>query len=239
MRNLILSLAAVGAAALVPAIAQERPADPGDMPRTLSVTGEGQAFGSPDLALMSFAVVTDDKTARGAVEANAERMSRVRDALKELGIEARDMQTTGFNLDPQYSQDDRGRMDTSKIVGYRAANTLSVRLRDIEGVGAAIDRAVGAGANSLSNLSFDFQDSDKILEEARRNAMADARAQAELLAEEARVRLGKVMTISMHSYRPGPQPMMRRMAMDEMASTPIETGESSLSATVNVTYEIR
>ncbi|MEM9990021.1 MAG: SIMPL domain-containing protein, partial [Pseudomonadota bacterium] len=216
-------------------------ADAQEAPRTLSVTGNGQAVASPDMAMMNFAVVSQGKTAGEAITENSQRMNKVRDALKDLDIEARDMQTSGFYLNPRYERDERGRTDRNKIIGYEAGNTLSIRLREIEKVGEAIDEAVAAGANSLNGLQFGFQEKDELLEEARRNAVRDARALAELLAEEADVELGDVTSMSIYSASPEPRMLRmesRSMAMDAAAPTPIEAGEGMLSVTVNMTYEL-
>ncbi|MEM6649344.1 MAG: SIMPL domain-containing protein [Pseudomonadota bacterium] len=222
------------------ALAGEAKADDHEAPRTLSVTGQGKATATPDLAMMNFAVVSQGNMAGEAITQNSAKMNKVRDALKALNIEARDMQTSGFYLNPRYERDERGRTNSNKIIGYEAGNTLSIRLRDVAMVGEAIDKAVAAGANSLNGLQFGFQNQDELLEQARRNAVRDARGLAELLAEEADVELGDVMSMSISSYYPQPR-MMRmesRMVAADAAPTPIEAGESSLSVTVNMTYEL-
>ncbi|MEM9235075.1 MAG: SIMPL domain-containing protein [Pseudomonadota bacterium] len=215
-------------------------ASPAEAPRTLSVSGQGQAFGTPDMAMMQFGVVAQGRTAGEAMAANAEAMTAVRNRLRELGIAARDMQTANFSLSPVYERYDRNssNQEQRKIVGYNVNNTLSVRLRDIEKVGDTIDAAVASGANNLNGLSFGFQDQSDLEDEAKRAAVKEARATAELLAEEAGVQLGRVMTLSVSSYNPRPQPVaMARMEAADMA-TPIEAGESSLSANVSMTFEI-
>ncbi len=210
--------------------------------RTLSVSGTGKATGTPDMAMMDFAVIAQADTASAAMQQNAARMTKVRDALKGLGVQSKDLQTSGFYLQPRYARDERGRTDTNKIVGYTAGNTLAVRLRDVDKVGTAIDRAVGAGANNLGSLQFGFQNPDDMLEKARRAAVKDARALADLLVEEAGATLGPVQSISVNSYQPRPQARMRMeaMAMDAApAATPIEAGEGQLSVTVHMVYELK
>ena len=180
--------------------------------RTLSVSGTGAAAGVPDMAMLNFAVVSQAKTAGEATAANASSMTGVRDALSELGVAPRDMQTSGFSLSPRYAQNERGFTDRNVIIGYEANNTLTVRLRDTTKVGGAIDAAVAAGANQLNSLNFGFSDEDELLEEARRNAVREAVALAELLADEAGIRLGPVRHMSISSYRPSPQPIAMRSA---------------------------
>lgn len=212
-----------------------------DTPRTLSVSGEGVAVGTPDLAMLTFAVETTGTTAKEAMSDNANRLAAVRDELKGLGVEARDMQTTGFSLNPNYDYDKNNRRDRNKIVGYTARNGLFVRLRDVEKAGEAIDKAVTAGANRLDSLSFGFQEPGKLKEQAQRDAVRNARAVAELMAEEAGVRLGPVLSMSMSSHSPSPRPMMmqsRAMAAD-VAPTPVEAGESALNVSVHMKFGLK
>lgn len=210
-----------------------------ETPRTISVSGEGEATGTPDMAIMQFGVVAEGKTAGEAMTANSQAMTKVRDKLKELGIAAKDMQTSNFSLNPVYPPYDRNKPEERKITGYSVNNSLTVRLRDIDKVGATIDAAVGAGANNLGGLNFGFQDQSDLEDEAKKDAVRQARATAELVAKEAGVSLGEVMTIAVNSYSGRPQPVaMSRMATAESA-TPIEAGESSLSASVSITYRIK
>jgi hypothetical protein len=207
--------------------------------RFLSVTGEGRAIGTPDMATLTLSVISEGKTASAAMQANAAQANRVRDSLKGLGIEARDMQTSGLSLNPTYAQNAQGYTDTSKIVGYQAQNSLFIRIRDVSRVGEAIDKATTSGANNIGGLQFGFQDTNKLLEAARRTAVKDAEAQAKLLAEEAGVALGPVSNIS--SYSVAPQPVMmeaRAMAFDASAAPPIEAGEGQLSVQVSITYSL-
>lgn len=207
--------------------------------RILSVAGQGQAVGSPDMAMMSFGVVSEGKTAGEAMATNSAAMTKLRNRLRELGVAARDMQTSNFSLNPKYTPYNSGRPQTREIVGYTVNNQLSVRLRDIDKVGDIIDQAVSSGANNLNSLRFGFQNQTALEAEAKQAAVRDARATAELLAEEAGVKLGRVMSISVGSYRASPQPVaMARMEMAD-AAPPIEAGESALSANVSMTFEIK
>ncbi|MBB4658838.1 SIMPL domain-containing protein [Parvularcula dongshanensis] len=211
-------------------------------PRTLSVSGLGEATGTPDMATLRFSATSRAATAAEALAANAQKMTAVRDRLRTLNIEPRDMQTSGLSLSPYYEQNDNGRFDRAVIAGYEAANGLTIRLRGTEGAGDVIDAAVQAGANGLDSLSFGFQNADSLQDDARRDAVRDARAKAELLAEEAGVSLGRVLTLTEAGGGGGPQPyydgrMMRMQA--EAAPTPVEAGEQAVTASVQITYELR
>ncbi|WP_051881556.1 SIMPL domain-containing protein [Parvularcula oceani] len=232
-----LALAACSASAL-----QDDPAQTAAQQRTITVSGTGEAAGTPDIATLRFSAMSRADTAAAAMEQNAQKMTDVRDALRELGIEARDMQTSSLTLNPYYEQDERMRYDRSKIAGYEASNALMVRLRDIEQAGSVIDRAVRAGANGLDSFSFGFDDQDGLMEEAQKDAVADARATAELLAEEAGVSLGQVITITENGSSGGPQPMMDMIVVTarrrESAPTPVEAGEQTVTANVRITYSL-
>lgn len=229
-----LMVMAVGLSAMAPAVA-ETPAES----RFLNVTGEGRAVGTPDMATLTLAVISEAKTAGAAMQANAAQATRIRDALKGLGIEARDMQTSGLNLQPTYAQNANGYTDTSKITGYQASNSLFIRVRNVARVGEVIDRAVSSGANNVGGLQFGFQDTNKLLEDARRSAVKDAEAQALLLADAAGVALGPVTSIA--SYSSSPQPVMmeaRAMAFDAASAPPVEAGEGQISVQVSMTYAL-
>ncbi|MGV6819415.1 MAG: SIMPL domain-containing protein [Parvularcula sp.] len=236
---LFAALPIMMACTVQPSDAQE-PTAMQEFQRTLSVSGTGNAAAVPDLAILTFGVQAQGNTAGEALSANSAHMNKVVNTLKGMGIEPRDLQTSNFSLNPLYSRDARGRMDTNQIIGYRTTNTLTVRVRDTGKVGETIDKAVGAGANNFQGLSFGFQDSGALLEEARRKAVRNARAIADLMAEEAGVKIGTVLTMNENSYNPQPRPMARMMAMDaEAAPAPIEAGESELSVTVNIVYSLK
>lgn len=206
--------------------------------RIISVSGTGDVAGTPDLAIMQFGVITEGKTAGDAISANSREMNAVRAQLKKIGIADRDLQTSNFSLSPKYPAYNRNSPEERKIIGYTVNNTLTVRLRDVEKVGEAIDKATQAGANSMHSLQFGFQNQGDLQDDAQQAAVRDARATAEMLAKEAGVKLGRVMSISVPNFTRGPQPMARAAMADFESSTPIEAGESVLSATVSMTFEI-
>ena len=234
MKRLIL----LSALLALPVQAQAQDASP----RTLSVSGTGEATGTPDMATLRFSATTRSATAEEALTGNAQKMAAVRDRLRTLNVESRDMQTSGLSLSPYYEQNENGRYDRAVIAGYEAMNGLTVRLRGTDGAGEVIDAAVQAGANGLDSFSFGFQDDEALQDEARRDAVRDAREKAELLAKEAGVSLGRVVTLTETGGGGGPQPyydgrMMRMQA--EAAPTPVEAGEQSVTASVQITYELR
>jgi uncharacterized protein len=242
MTSKILSLAfATTALMAVPfaALADEAP-----RPR-ITVTGEGQAAAAPDTAVLSLVVLKEKPTAREALTANNEAMAKVLDAMKKAGIAERDLQTSGFSIDPRYvypeNKDNPQPPQAPKIVGYAVSNSLTVRVRDLKKVGEILDQSVTLGVNQGGNLTFTNDKPDTIVEEARKRAVANALAKAKTLTEAAGVGLGKVIEISEQSYSPRPMPMgeAKMMAAAPADSVPVATGENTYNVNVNVTFELK
>ncbi len=213
-------------------------ADPAAQHRTITVTGEGEASAAPDMAVIQIGVRTEAPTAADALRQNSENMSATIDTLKKLGVENRDIQTSGLSINPRYNYDQN--RSNPEVIGFTASNNVTVRLRDLDNAGAVIDQAVQSGANSLGGISFAFSDSKPLMDEARKKAVADAKAKATLLTDAAGVRLGKLVTIQ-EGYAAPPQPKMysARMEMASDAAVPMEAGESSVNVSVSLIYEIQ
>ncbi|WP_244423837.1 SIMPL domain-containing protein [Rhizobium sp. CF122] len=208
----------------------------------ISVSGEGQASVAPDMAVLSLSVVKQAKTAREALNENNKSMSDVLAALKKAGIAERDLQTSGFSVQPQFSypQSNDGQPQTPQLVGYQVSNSLSVRVRDLYKLGAILDEAVTLGVNQGGDIQFTNDKPETAMEEARKNAVANAIEKAKTLAAAADVKLGRVIEISETSPRPQPVPVARAAMMKETADSavPIQGGETSYNITVNVTFSI-
>jgi uncharacterized protein YggE len=213
-----------------PALAQtERPA-------MLSVTGEATVSVPPDLAEIDGGFTSEAKTAREASDASNTAMGKVLLALKAAGIEEKDIQTSRLSLQPQ-TQNAPNRSGPPSIVGYRASNRVTIRLRDVTKVASVIDMLVGAGANDIGGINFMVTAASKLLDEAREQAFADARRKAEIYAKAAGVTLGAPLSISEGSAS---VPMFRsKMPMAPMAAAPVMQGEETLSVTVNVSWAIK
>jgi uncharacterized protein YggE len=216
-----------------PALAQA----PAAFPPAISVTGEAHISVPPDLASVDAGVATDAKSAREASEANNAAMAKVLAALKAANVDAKDIQTSRLSLQPQYAPNRSG---SSPIVGYRASNRVTVRIRDVGKVAGVIDTLVGAGANDIGNVFFEVSQASKLLDEAREKAVADALRKAEIYAKAAGVTLGVPLSISEEG---APQPVYRAKMMQgapmAAAPTPIAQGEETLSVSVSVTWGIK
>jgi uncharacterized protein YggE len=203
------------------------------LPPAISVTGEATVSVPPDLAEVEAGVISDAKTAREASETNNATMGQLLLALKAAGIDARDIQTSRLSLQPQNAPNRTG---SSAITGYRASNRVTVRLRDVSKVAGTIDMLVGAGANDIGGINFMVSQASKLLDDARSQAVADARRKAEIYAKAAGVTLGAPLVISEGG---APGPMFRAKFAAPMAATPVAQGEETLSVTVNVTWAIK
>src|SRR6267378_100667 len=224
-----LAAAALAAALLTaPALAQVIP------PAAISVTGEATVSVPPDLAEIDGGVTSEAKTAREASDANNAAMGKVLQALKGAGIEAKDVQTSRLSLQPQSAPNRSG---PPAIVGYRASNRVTIRVRDVTKVANVIDTLVAAGANDIGGINFMVSQASKLLDEAREQAMADARRKAEIYAKAAGVTLGTPLSIS-EEGAPGPTPY-RKMVAGMAASAPVAQGEEMLRVTVSVSWAIK
>jgi uncharacterized protein YggE len=223
--------AAVAATLLAaPARAQSQ----ADFPSAISVTGEATVSVPPDLAQVDAGVTSDAKTAREASDANSAAMGKVLLALKSAGIEQKDYQTSRLSLQPEYAPNRQG---PSPVVGYRASNRVTIRVRDVTKVANVIDTLVGAGANDIGGINFMVSQASKLLDDARTQAVADARRKAEIYAKAAGATLGAPLSISEEGA--APRPVFRAKMVAEMAAAPVAQGEETLSVTVNVSWAIK
>lgn len=205
--------------------------------RVLTVSGTGEAAAAPDLATLSIGVEAEGATASEAVRAMSAQMAATIARLKSGGVADRDLQTSGLSVGPRYNYQNN---QSPKIIGYTASNTVTAKLRDVKKAGALIDAAVKDGANRLNGLSLGFADSAPLENKARAAAVADARAKAETLARAAGVTLGPILQIQDGFAEAPPTPIYRAAAAPAVAkAVPVEAGESSISASVTLIYEIR
>jgi hypothetical protein len=232
-----LTVAAIAAPAFAPRAAFA--ADDTAPEHTISVSGTGHVILSPDVADLRFGVSVTKDTVKAAREAAAERMTRVIDALKKLGIADADIQTNGLSLQPVY--DYSTNTNPPRLTGYMLSNGVAVTVRDLDKLGDAIDDGLAAGATTLDGVTFRVDDPAKAQEDARKQAMAEAKAIADTLATSAGVSIVGVASIS-ETSGPTPYPVYwgaeRAAAVTADTSTPIEVGTNELTVTVSVVYLI-
>ena len=201
----------------------------------ITVTGEGVVDGVPDVATLSLGVTTMGDTAAAAMAANSASLSAVMARLTAAGIGERDMQTTNLSINPNWTGYDNGQ--AQRITGYTASNQLTVRIRALDTLGAVLDAAIQDGANTLNGLTFGLSEPRPAMDEARRAAVADARARATLLVESAGAQLGRIVSITEGGGYSQPAPMFRQSA-DSMGAVPVAAGEVATTATVTMVFEI-
>jgi hypothetical protein len=231
MQNRIhIAIAAATIAALISV-----PAQADVPPPAISVTGEATISAPPDLAQIEAGVTTDAKNARDAFEANNAAMGKVLAALKSAGIAEKDYQTSQLSLQPQFTNQNRS--GSNVLSGYRATNRVTVKLRDISKMAGVIDAVTAAGANDIGSINFMVSNASKLLDDARAEAIVDARRKAEIYAKAAGVSLGGPISIAEHGS--AVPVMYRRAAAPMAAEAAIAPGEETLRVTVGVSWEIK
>ena len=210
---------------------------PSSQAQGISVSGTGDASGAPDLALLDLGVSTEGKTVKEARDAAATAMNAVNDALKSDGVADKDIQTRQFSIEPEYQYPD----GTQELIGFRVTNIVEAKVRDLDRVGEVIDDVAAAGGDvvQVQGLSFTIEKPEDLRAQAREEAMADARARAESLADLAGVKLGKPLSVTESTATP-PSPFMESApaARGAEAATPIEAGQLEVSVTVDVLFAI-
>lgn len=216
---------------------------------TITVSDTGTIYAKPDLALATASVITEKKTVAEAMQENTQKMNAVIDAVKELGVEDKDLKTTSFNIYPRYEYK---RVEAEieiypyppgkrVLVGYEVSQSLQIKIRDMAKIGAIIEGTTNAGANEVSDLQFTIDKEDELKAQARAEAINKAKAKAEELAKQLGIRLVKISNFSESGVVPYFY-SMKEAASSGMGGgeTPqIETGENKIEVTVSITYEIR
>lgn len=222
------------------ALSFETPTARADEPdkRTLSLSATGKVLTAPDKVDITTGVTSEGQTARAALNKNTEAMTKVVDGLKAAGIAPKDIQTTNFSISPIYEKKSQGH--AAFITGYRVTNQVHITLHDTRKLGEILDTVVSLGANKINSINFGVTEPEALKDEARKQAMQTAIANAKLYAEAAGVELGPVQTITeegdvvMPRYAEAAAAPMGR-AMD----VPIEAGTTTIEARIRVTWELR
>ncbi len=207
--------------------------------RVITLTAEGTVQAKPDVAYISSAVETVDKSAKKAVQSNSEAMAKIIKALKAKGIKGNSLQTTGFSVSPQY--ENYGSLKTKRnpeIIAYKVTNNIQITVEKIEDLGQILDEIVQLGSNRINNIAFDVKQKGKLLDKARRQAMKNAIRRAWLYTSAAGSRLGKVISISENKgFRPAPQ-FANMRAFKSATPVPIQAGTQDLKVQVTVSWQI-
>ncbi|MEM8655809.1 MAG: SIMPL domain-containing protein [Pseudomonadota bacterium] len=203
-----------------------------DTGAVVSVTGEGQVAAAPDMAVITLGVVHVDKTVGAAMAKVSADAGALMEVLAAQEIAARDIQTSRLSVGPVWDTQADG---TRRITGFEARNSVSVRVRDLDRLGAVLDQVLNAGTNTFSGLRFEVQDPSAAEAEARAAAVRDAVQKAEQLTAAAGVGLGPVLTINEGGG--GPRPEMFAAAA-RSADMPIAAGELTVSVRVSMSFAL-
>jgi uncharacterized protein YggE len=241
MRNTWLTALALGAAALpASAMAQAMATVPVISGTRLDISATGEVTRGPDLAIISAGVQTLQPTATAAIEENANRMERVRAALRRAGIADKDIQTSTINLNPEYRYVEN---QPPRLTGYRATNNVNIKFRDLKRSGAILDALVAEGANQINGPSLTIDKPEAAYDEARAKAIAVGQARAELYARALGKRVVRLLSVSEGGgiHVPPPMPYMRGMAVQASAvsKTEIDPGTQDLSVTLAMSFELQ
>lgn len=208
---------------------------------TIVINGEGKVTAKPDLARIDLGVQTDGTTVKDTQTKNTQKMNDIINAMKTLGIDAKDIQTTNYSIYPRTDWNN----GKTTIIGYTVSQNVTVKIRDLDKIGDAIGKAGDLGANQVGGIQFTIDDPTSLQDDARGKAIADARKKAEQLASQLGLTIVKVVTFSENQggYQP-PYPVMYDKAMGgvaaEAAPSPrIESGSLDVSSSVSVTFEVR
>ena len=203
-------------------------------PRSINVSGTGVIKASPDMARVTLGFVNEEKDAKTSQENNAKVSNEIVRVLKELGIADKDLQTTEYTITPVYTY----YPDKEPVIrGYQTSNMLSVAVRDIKKIGTVIDVGAKAGANRFQNISFDIADRETLKFQAIENAMRDARKKADTALKPEGETVIQMVSVSVDGGWAQSTPSYRNDLKEGAPSAPnIQTGELSLTITVQVTY---
>jgi uncharacterized protein len=213
---------------------------------TITVSDTGVVYAKPDLGLITATVVTEAETVTEAMTDNTEKMNAVISAVKEQGVEEKDLKTTSFNVYPRYEWREATMLYPQGqriLVGYEVRQSLEIKIRDLDKIGSIIQEATDAGANQIGDLQLTIDDQEELKKQAREQAIEKAKSRAEELAGQLGIRLAGISNFSESGSVPyyydlekSAVPMGMGGAEEEAR---IETGENKIEITVYITYKIK
>lgn len=204
-----------------------------DGTRQVTVVGEGQVQGTPDTLTANVGMEAIAPDVTGAMNQSSERQQAVIDALVGSGVDRKDINTTQVSLQPQFGT------DGTVITGYRASNTIDVKIRDLNAASAALALIVSTGgdATRINSVNYSIEDDSQLIRDARARAFDDAKSRARQYADLSGLDLGKVVSISESAgAMPPPTPMPR--GAEAAMAVPLEPGQQTVGFNVTVIWEL-
>ena len=206
-----------------------------------TVTGVGKTTVIPDIALVSVGVTSQGQTVKLAQKDLNTKMDAISKAVKQLGVDAKDIKTENYSINPRYDY----QTSVQRIIGYDANSSLTIKVRDMDKANDVIDASTANGANQVNGVSFDVDDRTKAENEARTLAVADAKKKAEIAAKTVGFTLGTIVNYSegVNNGDPVPRMMYAKTAMeaggDQAVPSTIEPGSNEIIIQVNLSYQLR
>ncbi|MBD3310967.1 MAG: DUF541 domain-containing protein [Candidatus Magasanikbacteria bacterium] len=208
------------------------------MERNIAIQGQGKVTVTPDIAITTMGMMAEGETVAEAQEQNTQVMNRLISELKKLNISEEDIQTTNYNIYPQYNYtEDEGR----ELVGYQVSQNVTVKIRDLSKANEVLGLAGEVGANSVGGLQFTIDDREVYKNEARKEALKNAAEKATMLSKALGVDLVSVVSYNEHEAG-SVDPLYRSYAMEGLgggALPQIESGSTEVVMNVNIVFEIR
>ena len=209
----------------------------------INVTGKGEVLTTPDIATFSFTVSEENLIVSEAQKAATDKMARILEYVKTSGVEEKDVKTVSYDIYPRYDYQGGAYSSKQMLAGYVVSQTIQIKVRKMEDAGKLLSGIGEFGATNVSGLTFTVDAQDELAREARDKAIEDARTQAEALAKSLGVKLGKITSFYESApYQPYPL-YSRNMAMSgsmvENQAATIPGGESKITSSVTITYEIK
>jgi uncharacterized protein YggE len=236
---LVISIMGVG----LPAVAQWAASVP--PARTITVSAQGKTTATPDLAEITFSVVSQGQNPQTLETNNTQKMNAVLQFVASQNIATSDIATTGYDLEPAYNYNNT--MQSNTITGYTLTQTVTVKIHDLANVATALSGLAPLGVNQIGGVDFTFNDPDTFVALARVDAMNKAETKAMQMASAAGTSLGEVVNVSENSIVPQPFPVYNTMASaggiaapSVAVSTPnIQPGSQDVTDNVTITYALR
>ncbi len=208
------------------------------------VVGKGEVFAVPDIGSFSFSIIEDGPNVGEAQRKATEKNNEIIKYLKDQGVEARDIKTSGYNISPKYEYvQSTGRQN---LVGYEINQTITVKIRNTEMSGELLEGVGSRGVSNVSGLTFTVDDEDSLKREARALAIQDAKEQAVKLSADLGIRLGRITgyyemenPIYYPAYGMGGDVSKSSMMTEQALPPNIETGEQKITSQVTITYEMQ
>lgn len=209
----------------------------GNEPRYITITGEGTAYAIPDIATVSFGITKEGSDIPTLTSKTNSEMNEMIQAIKDAGVDAKDIKTIQYSLNPKYDyQRDTGARTLS---GYEMTQSVTVKIRDFNKIGAVYTAA--SNANVIGSIYFSVDNDEQVKQQAREEAINKAKEKAKNIASISGLRLGKLVDVSEgYNYYSAYEKAVGMGGSDGSAPAPtIEPGQQEVNITVTLTYKVK